>query len=311
MVGNSPHALTLFSSTARFVAATLPFVEDGLARDEQIWVWAGQVEAAALHDALGAGAARVRFMGGYGWCAGRPALFGGLADWIVERNGTPSPAVRVLSQPQVDGCPDELVTELAGLEAAVTALAPTLGVRFLCAYDESKVSPRALDDALATHPQLDEAGAITANDESQEPGPFVASEVWRRPLPAPRGQVVDVVQARVHPAGARRVIVDLTHKAGLDRIRALDLGHAVHEVITNAVLYAHPPRVRFWAEPDRLIWEIRDHGPGIGDPFVGYRLPDPLTRLGRGLWVARRLVDLLQIRSSPTGTTVRLHMLAA
>jgi anti-sigma regulatory factor (Ser/Thr protein kinase) len=46
----------------------------------------------------------------------------------------------------------------------------------------------------------------------------------------------------------------------------------------------------------------------ITDPVVGRRAPKPMQDRGRGLWIANQVCDLVQIRSSDRGTTVRLHV---
>ena len=52
----------------------------------------------------------------------------------------------------------------------------------------------------------------------------------------------------------------------------------------------------------------QDDGPGIADPLAGYLPPADAMEAGRGLWLARQLVDLLQIVPNSTETTVRLHV---
>jgi anti-sigma regulatory factor (Ser/Thr protein kinase) len=41
--------------------------------------------------------------------------------------------------------------------------------------------------------------------------------------------------------------------------------------------------------------------------MVGRGQQFQLTESGRGLWMANQLCDLVQVRSSQTGTTVRMH----
>jgi hypothetical protein len=60
-----------------------------------------------------------------------------------------------------------------------------------------------------------------------------------------------------------------------------------------------------WATPNALVCEIADSG-RIDDPLVGRLAPDPLADQGRGLWLAHHLADLVQIRNTATGTTVRI-----
>jgi len=63
-----------------------------------------------------------------------------------------------------------------------------------------------------------------------------------------------------------------------------------------------------WVEDDALICEIRDGG-HITDPLIGRRRPvaDPHGG-GFGMWLATQCCDLVQVRSFPEGTVVRLHM---
>ena len=59
-------------------------------------------------------------------------------------------------------------------------------------------------------------------------------------------------------------------------------------------------------KPGALVVEVRDAG-RIADPLVGRQLPSWDAVGGRGLWLANQLCDLVQIRSSDTGTVVRIH----
>ena len=44
----------------------------------------------------------------------------------------------------------------------------------------------------------------------------------------------------------------------------------------------------------------------VEDPLVGRRMPPLEATGGRGVWLANQLVDLVQLRSTQAGTTVRL-----
>lgn len=89
------------------------------------------------------------------------------------------------------------------------------------------------------------------------------------------------------------------------------LSVAAAEVLTNAILYGGgEARLSIWAEGGRIICQVEDAGRGIEDPLVGYRPPGGRTG-GRGLWLARQMVDLLEILPSARGATVRLHALIA
>ena len=91
--------------------------------------------------------------------------------------------------------------------------------------------------------------------------------------------------------------------------RTADLTVAVNEVATNALKHAGGrARVRFWTETAQVICEVSDSGPGFSDPFTGHVPPSGREAPGWGLWTARQLCDLVQLRSGDDGTVVRLHM---
>ena len=62
-----------------------------------------------------------------------------------------------------------------------------------------------------------------------------------------------------------------------------------------------------WQAPGELICELRDAG-HITDPLAGRQMPDPEQTGGHGLWLVNRSVDLTEIRTSPRGTAVRVHI---
>ena len=46
----------------------------------------------------------------------------------------------------------------------------------------------------------------------------------------------------------------------------------------------------------------------LSEPLAGRMLPTAGQSDGRGLWLVNQLCDLVQIRSSREGTSVRVHM---
>ena len=83
---------------------------------------------------------------------------------------------------------------------------------------------------------------------------------------------------------------------------------AVNEVATNSVRHGGGRgMVRIWHDADRVVCEVRDAGL-IRDPLTDRRRPDSDPTAARGLWLANQLCDLVQIRSLPGRSVVRLHM---
>ncbi len=83
---------------------------------------------------------------------------------------------------------------------------------------------------------------------------------------------------------------------------------AVNELATNSIRHGGGSGVlRVWREPEVLICEVTDHG-HFEDPLVGRRRPAGTQVGGYGLWLANQVCDLVQVRSGPEGSTVRVHM---
>jgi hypothetical protein len=60
-----------------------------------------------------------------------------------------------------------------------------------------------------------------------------------------------------------------------------------------------------WREPDAVVVEFSCPG-RLNDPLAGRRRPDPLGNGGMGLYLVHQLCDLVQTRTGPAGTTVRV-----
>ena len=95
---------------------------------------------------------------------------------------------------------------------------------------------------------------------------------------------------------------------GLDAERTEDLVLVVDELIANSVRHGDGrATLRIWRQGGVLLCEVRDGG-RIYQPLAGRIHPTPEAGNGWGLWLVNQLCDLVQLRSSPAGTVVRVHM---
>jgi anti-sigma regulatory factor (Ser/Thr protein kinase) len=134
-----------------------------------------------------------------------------------------------------------------------------------------------------------------------------AAQPFEGTLPAPRTPVRGVSFAAGDLAGLRHLISEWTAGESLPREAGEELVLAVNELATNSIRYGDGGgRLLLWREQDTLMCEVQDAG-HIQDPLVGRSRPAPDEHTGRGLWLVNELCDLVQIRSSPKGTSVRVH----
>ncbi len=127
-------------------------------------------------------------------------------------------------------------------------------------------------------------------------------------LPAPSKRPRELTFTSEQLADLRRFVSQGATEALLEGSRSDDLVLAVNELATNSLRHGGGEgKLLMWSEADTLLCEVRDSG-HITEPLVGRSPPETRQPTGRGLWVVHHLCDLVQIRSTATGSVVRVHM---
>jgi anti-sigma regulatory factor (Ser/Thr protein kinase) len=152
--------------------------------------------------------------------------------------------------------------------------------------------------------------AAAAADELLPPGASGDAEgpdECDRPLPAlPDG--VAALAYRSDLAAPRAFAARHAASLGLPADRVVDLVLAVGELVANT--FRHTDRggvLAIWATGDELVCQVQDSG-HITAPLAGRRRPLPDGGGGRGLWLVHQVCDLVESRSGPGGTAIRMHV---
>ena len=179
----------------------------------------------------------------------------------------------------------------------------------LCPYDTVALSPTVIDEARRNHRLVREDGV------SRTSSAFPGSEVLAAPFDRPLAPVPSQASSLGFDAGSlarlRSFVMARASTLGLTAERADDLVLAANEIVTNSLVHGGGcGTVQLWREPDNVVCEVRDRGT-ITDPLAGRARPTPLSERHRGLWLANQLCELVQIRSTSSGTIVRLHVRVA
>jgi anti-sigma regulatory factor (Ser/Thr protein kinase) len=213
-------------------------------------------------------------------------------------------ALHYVGEPIWRGRSDAEVREATKHEALINLAWPGARIRVLCPYDAEGLSDGVLGDAQRTHPCLIRGREMTTSPLYHGPTlPVGCDDALQAPPPgAARLQfgLEDLFRVRALVC-ARAVGV------GLDGERTSDLVLAVNELATNAIRHGHGRgTLHIWPLPGELVCQITDSG-HITDPLAGRRMPAPDAAGGVGLWTVNQLCDLVEVRSSVAGTTVRVH----
>lgn len=298
------HDAFVYSSEEEFVAGAMPFLEEGIDLGEPILAAPTQANGLLLRDRLGGRADAVT------WAEDpeshrtveRLAIF---LDYIDQHVNGGATRIRLLGEPcwPEDGGAGD--AEWKRYESFLNVALAEHPVWLVCPYDGSRLSRDIVEDACLTHPNIGHGEGRTACPTYLEPSEF-AKRIDSVPLPRPPD---GAAEGYFSTAGAvRRFVTAQARRGGLAEERLRDAELAAGEVAANVFRHAADvARVRAWAEGRTFVCDIDDTGLGIEDPFAGYAIAEPLSRGGRGLTIARRLADVVQVRTTPTGALVRLH----
>jgi anti-sigma regulatory factor (Ser/Thr protein kinase) len=177
----------------------------------------------------------------------------------------------------------------------------------LCPYDTEALDPAVIAEAHRSHPTISNDGLDQPSHAYQQPDacaapsgpPLAPPPLGVRRLPFDRPEALPAI---------RRYVQRRAQAAGVRSGRVADLVLAINELLANSFVHGGGRGVlRVWEERDGIVCEVSDHG-RFGDPLAGRRMPNPGQTGGWGLWLANQLCELVQVRSLPRGSVVRLHL---
>jgi anti-sigma regulatory factor (Ser/Thr protein kinase) len=173
-----------------------------------------------------------------------------------------------------------------------------------CAYDSTRLPPSAITDATWTHPEY-LAGGQPVTAPGHLPKWDVPSDCDRPLPPVPAGAEGLAYDTDLAPV--RRLAERHARGAALGPDRVADLVLAASEVAANTLDHtASGGTFQIWRDGDEILCEVHDHG-WIADPLAGRVRRGPDGR-GHGLYLVNQVCDLVEVRTGPAGTTIRMHM---
>lgn len=302
------HEAAVYRGDKGFLDVAVDYINDGRAAGESVLVAAIPAKIELLRDALGRAAGEVRFVD-MAQVGHNPARI--IPMWreaVDARCGAP---VRGIGEPVWCGRSGAELAE-ALLHEALLNVAFGAGSNLLlrCTYDADALGEAILTDVHLRHPAVMECGSVRAGLGYRSASQ--AAIEFATPLPdLATGLTPEVFQfdQMITVRQLRIMLGERAERLGIDSGRTCDLMLAMHEIAVNSLHHGGGAgTLRLWSDGAALVCEIRDRG-YIDQPLVGRIRPTPAQVSGRGVWLANQLCDLVQIRSSAVGTTVRLYMM--
>lgn len=301
------HEALLYAGDDDFVARTAPFIRKGIEEGQPVLVVVGAYKIDMLRSELGSDAGdRVKFAD-MAEVGRNPALIiPAWRDFLVEHGDGGRPARGIGEPIWAERTADEVVESQRHEELLNVAFADAEAFGLLCPYDTETLGSDVIEEAYRSHPSVDER-------DGGRPSPHVRQRAameqpFDRPLAQPETEPEELSFDGGSLDAVRRFVAHRASEQGLAVSRMADFVLAVGEVATNSVRHGGGSGVlRLWRGAHSLICEVSDAG-HITQPLAGRERPDLTQQNGFGLWLANHLCDLVQVRSFPSGSVIRLHM---
>ncbi len=296
------HEAMPYRDGREFVSGVLSYVRAALAAGQPVLVEVPGPRLDLVREALGAEAVGVRFgdMARDGRNPGR--IIPGVLRMFADAH--PGRRVAMVGECIWPGRSEHEYAAGVEHDALINLAFAGQDADILCPYDIAGLPPRALADAERTHPFIREVSGRRASRRFTDPRAVVDTIFDRQPAPPPDAEVFEFSLV----AHARQLVSAWASEAGLPADRVTDLVIAISELGGNSVAHAGEGAALLrWIDDGWLICEVRDRG-HITDPLAGRLHPHESMESGRGLLMVNHLCDLVQVRTGPSGTAIRLWM---
>jgi anti-sigma regulatory factor (Ser/Thr protein kinase) len=296
------HIAVFYRTEQDYLASVTRFLATGLDAGQPAFVAVPGHKIGPLRDALGAQAHSVAFAD--------MTEMGRNPAWIIPRvqgflDASAGRHVWYVGEPIWAERTAEELREATRHEALINLAFAGAPATILCPYDTSRLGTDVLAHAERTHPSLQRSGVVWPSASYRGPDDLPPEVDGALPPCPPHAESLVY---RTDLARVRAVVSRHADQAGLPPRRAGDLMLAVSEAAANTIRHTgQQGTLHVWHPPGQVICQVSDPG-HITNPLAGRRRPADGSSGGHGLWIVHQACDLVELRSGPHGTTIRMHM---
>lgn len=283
-----------------FVASCSAVVREGLERDERMLVLAQADKVDEVRDELGASAHDVTFVPTDEHGRNPSRIMTMLHSFTAGGDGRHAVGVNetVYSGRHPTAQQEAQFSDFVLNDPALRSWPLSV----VCLFDTDTLDGEALTAMRRCHP------VIRGEDANADYLPDLMTAMYAEPFAPPPLRHTRLEVGGPELTTLRAFVRAEAGDLGAAADRVDDLVLAANEVVTNSLRHGggHAD-VQMWLAGDSIVCQVSDRG-HIRDPLVGRLAPVPSATSGRGLWLTNHLCDLVQIRSSDVGTTVRMFV---
>ncbi len=303
------HEALIYRGLDGLIDAVVPFVLDALALGQPVFLALTPARLEWVTTALGDRSDQIQTglieVADITALAANPArLIPALQDFLDRRSRDDQP-VRMVVEPTWGGRRAAEIQESQFHDALLNlAISPDVPLWLLCPFDADTLEPAGIEEASRSHPTIVEAAGYRGS--TSYGGAYHVSAFFGTPLPVPVGPVRNLVVSGDDGHQVADWVRRWAEGSGLSVQRSGRLAAAVRAIAAASVRPGRSEVLQMWQQGCALICQLRDSG-RVHDPLIGCRPAGQDNSRGHAVKLANDLCDLVQVRSGPDGTTVRVH----
>jgi len=152
--GKCEHEALVYTTMEEFLAATVPFIREGLEGEEPLLVVTKEANLSALREALDTDARKVELVDSAAWYRNPQQTLDAYARYVCERLEEGADRMRVIGEPVWPRTSARAVAEWKRYESAINVAWASTPVSVVCPYDANELTEDVVADAKRTHPVL-------------------------------------------------------------------------------------------------------------------------------------------------------------